>query len=273
MMVLDEKRSKKGHKTRHLALQKDIAKMALMLSVEENCSVIFHGHPFFGHVKNLVIKNNIDHLLVSVKTLKNGSLSVNPGGKELFVSTRLAKTIITSRGGNYDRLVSSGLIVFYNKCNFIQNHPIFIQNIKESSLMKASDTSLFLSNIYSQSTNKAGWVKSTKSKLQSKMTPSELAFITAYTKFFKDKDVQIEYQKPFLVGGRIFYPDFYIPKLKLIVEIDGGYHYTQEQIKKDGERDAILSMHGYGVYRIPNEVALDKNKINSTLELFYSWLH
>jgi len=40
----------------------------------------------------------------------------------------------------------------------------------------------------------------------------------------------------------LYIADFYCHKLKLIVEIDGGYHYEKEQIPKDEERTKIFMM-------------------------------
>ena len=39
--------------------------------------------------------------------------------------------------------------------------------------------------------------------------------------------------------------DFYCPKGKLILEIDGGQHYEREGMKKDHQRDSYL--HGLGL--------------------------
>lgn len=41
--------------------------------------------------------------------------------------------------------------------------------------------------------------------------------------------------------------DFYCPKEKLVVEIDGGQHYESEGMKKDRERDRYLQMLGLTV--------------------------
>ena len=43
--------------------------------------------------------------------------------------------------------------------------------------------------------------------------------------------------------------DFYCPKGKLIVEIDGGQHYENEGMKKDQERDRYLQGLGFTVLR------------------------
>jgi very-short-patch-repair endonuclease len=43
--------------------------------------------------------------------------------------------------------------------------------------------------------------------------------------------------------------DFYCPKGKLIVEIDGGQHYDGEGMKKDQEGGRYLQMLGFTVLR------------------------
>jgi very-short-patch-repair endonuclease len=46
--------------------------------------------------------------------------------------------------------------------------------------------------------------------------------------------------------------DFYCPAAKLIVEIDGGQHYSEENIMKDEVRDKFLSDLGFRVLRFSN---------------------
>jgi very-short-patch-repair endonuclease len=50
--------------------------------------------------------------------------------------------------------------------------------------------------------------------------------------------------------------DFYCPRLKLAIELDGGQHYEQEAIAYDKERDAFISSLGIHVVRIPNNELL-----------------
>ena len=46
--------------------------------------------------------------------------------------------------------------------------------------------------------------------------------------------------------------DFYCAKAKLIVELDGSGHYTEEGELYDEERTAFLEEYGLTVVRIPN---------------------
>lgn len=50
-----------------------------------------------------------------------------------------------------------------------------------------------------------------------------------------------------------FIVDFYCAKAKLILEIDGSQHFTEDGEAYDAERTAILESFGYKVIRISNE--------------------
>ena len=47
--------------------------------------------------------------------------------------------------------------------------------------------------------------------------------------------------------------DFYCHQLKLVIEIDGGYHQTEEQKKLDAERTAAIEFEGLKVIRFTNK--------------------
>lgn len=68
----------------------------------------------------------------------------------------------------------------------------------------------------------------------------------------------------------LFIADFYCPKLKLIIEVDGGYHYTKEQIPKDEERTKILEFNGVRVIRFSNQEIL--SNIEKVLEEIQTYL-
>lgn len=50
--------------------------------------------------------------------------------------------------------------------------------------------------------------------------------------------------------------DFYSHKLKLVIEVDGDYHFIPEQIEKDNYRDESLEKDGLNVIRFTNEEVL-----------------
>lgn len=50
--------------------------------------------------------------------------------------------------------------------------------------------------------------------------------------------------------------DFLFCKSKIIVEIDGGYHFTEKQQQDDAQRTKWLESQGYKVIRFTNEQVL-----------------
>ena len=77
------------------------------------------------------------------------------------------------------------------------------------------------------------------------------------------KETQFYRQKP--IGNYI--TDFYCPKAKLIIEIDGSQHYEEKGIKKDKIRDEYFKSLGLKVLRFTNLDVL-KN-LNGVLEKIY----
>ena len=48
--------------------------------------------------------------------------------------------------------------------------------------------------------------------------------------------------------------DFYIPAKKIVIELDGIQHTTEEHTKSDCERDEALNKWGIAVLRYPNRL-------------------
>ena len=71
-------------------------------------------------------------------------------------------------------------------------------------------------------------------------------------------------RRQYIIGEYIV--DFFFRKSMLIVEIDGGYHFTEEQQKEDITRQNWLEQKGYKVLRFTNEHVLydTDNTINET---------
>ncbi len=66
--------------------------------------------------------------------------------------------------------------------------------------------------------------------------------------------------------------DFYIPEAKLVIEVDGEPHFTEEGKAYDAERDAVLEGYGLRVLRLPNSEVIEhfeeaKAKIARALDL------
>lgn len=80
-------------------------------------------------------------------------------------------------------------------------------------------------------------------------------------------------QKPILTGRKLYFADLYISELNLIIEIDGGYHYTSCQKRKDSNRSTGIWRMGYHVVRLSNRDARNLNKIKAKIELIKNKLN
>ncbi|MGX2955864.1 endonuclease domain-containing protein [Ursidibacter arcticus] len=72
-------------------------------------------------------------------------------------------------------------------------------------------------------------------------------------------------QKPLLN----YIVDFYCPKAKLIIELDGSQHYNPDYQEKDRLRDAELNSLGFTVMRFSNnEIYLEIEAVVEQIYLF-----
>lgn len=75
--------------------------------------------------------------------------------------------------------------------------------------------------------------------------------------------LQFYRQKPILN----FIVDFYCPKANLVIECDGGQHYTAEGLEADRVRDGTLAELGLTVLRFDNRQVL--TEIDDVVELIF----
>lgn len=77
------------------------------------------------------------------------------------------------------------------------------------------------------------------------------------------KGLQFYRQK--IIGNYI--ADFYCPKAKLVIEVDGGHHYSTEGREKDKRRDYYMRGMGIKVLRFSDTEVLAK--IDAVLETIW----
>ncbi len=65
--------------------------------------------------------------------------------------------------------------------------------------------------------------------------------------------IQFYRQKP--IGEYIV--DFYAPKARIVIEVDGGQHFLEEEQKKDSARDLFLTAQGLTVLRFHNREVIE----------------
>ena len=60
----------------------------------------------------------------------------------------------------------------------------------------------------------------------------------------------VAFNRQRVIGGYIV--DFYCPKAKLVIELDGSQHYEEDALLYDEKRTAYLNQHGIIVLRYSN---------------------
>lgn len=88
------------------------------------------------------------------------------------------------------------------------------------------------------------------SRLREQMTEPEKKF----WEYLKAKPLGFKWRRQHPIGAYIL--DFYCHKLKMSIEVDGGYHLADEQRKKDEERTHYLNDLGIKEYRFNNKRVL-----------------
>jgi len=99
-----------------------------------------------------------------------------------------------------------------------------------------------------------------KKKAIKNSTPSEACFWSyiqlCYTGY--------KFTRQAVIGP--YRPDYVCFDLKVIVEIDGGYHFTKEQRLKDAKREKYFINKGFSFKRFTNE-QVNNNAMECVLEL------
>lgn len=103
-----------------------------------------------------------------------------------------------------------------------------------------------------------------RSELLEKSTSAEKSACAILRKM----NIQFVKQYPIWTGRKQYYADIYIPKLKLIIEIDGAYHFNREQKRKDENRSAGIRRLGYHVCRLENKDAYNPKKMANKLKRY-----
>lgn len=108
------------------------------------------------------------------------------------------------------------------------------------------------------------WVHQRRMELMSKTSDAEKMAYHNLVRLGYD----VIKQQPISTGRRIYFADLYIPKLRCIVEIDGGYHRARGQKRKDNNRSQGLWRLGYHVLRLSNHDARSLERVRSKMMRF-----
>ena len=84
-------------------------------------------------------------------------------------------------------------------------------------------------------------------KLRSSMTDAE---IKLWAKLRRKQILNLQFSRQKPIGN--FIVDFYCPKARLVIEVDGGRHYHGQGRENDAARDRYLGSLGLEVIRFSN---------------------
>lgn len=82
------------------------------------------------------------------------------------------------------------------------------------------------------------------------MTEAELVLWTQ----IRNRQLGVKFLRQYVIGNYIV--DFFCASKQLVVEIDGKYHYVEDNPKFDQIRDQYLTQLGYKILRFTNEQVL-----------------
>ena len=73
-------------------------------------------------------------------------------------------------------------------------------------------------------------------------------------------------QYPVRTGRKLFFADIAIPSLRMVLEIDGGYHSTCKQKRLDRNRSACIRRMGWHVCRLTNRDARSMEAVRAKID-------
>jgi very-short-patch-repair endonuclease len=102
--------------------------------------------------------------------------------------------------------------------------------------------------------------------LRQSMTPAEASLWTLINKRQLDGE---RFLRQYSIGNYIV--DFYCPRCRLAIELDGQPHFEEAQIEYDQQRTAFLNQQGVRVLRFENFEVFDYPQ--RTLDTIREYLH
>lgn len=142
----------------------------------------------------------------------------------------------------FKKKVVSNRLNEYNKANYIEDYRIIGQfcNLPKS---------------------KKEWIEDTREQLKAKANKYENLF----GEYLIKKKIKFVHQAPFIINGKIYFLDFYIPSKRIAIEVDGQYHDSLYQEDYDDVRDYNFNSIGIKTIRIANNETMDANQLDIRL--------
>lgn len=85
--------------------------------------------------------------------------------------------------------------------------------------------------------------------------------------FLLSHDVKFIHQAPFVINGKIYFLDFFIPSLRIAIEVDGVSHSWYDHPNKDSNRDMDFKTIGVKTIRISNDEVSSKKYLEIRMKI------
>lgn len=225
--------------------------------LEEECFVVVNPewHSKFVEIDEPFDKNHgLHHFRVNVTKTSYG-YKIGRGKKNIIVHKSLVEkmdNLLLDSG----QIFPSGILIPYDFKSYKESKENDKEIRKEKSrLYKERVDALIRSDPeyakkVEQYHKRKDWINKTRKKNLENPTKSEELL---YDKLLKRFGNKVKVQHQITVNRHIYFLDFYIKSIRLAIEVDGAYHLTKEQRRKDLERDANLASIGIKTVRIRNE--------------------
>lgn len=106
--------------------------------------------------------------------------------------------------------------------------------------------------------HKKEWIEDTREALKNKANKYEMLL----GEYLINSGIKFVHQAPFVINGKIYFLDFFIPNKRLAIEVDGQYHSSMYQEEYDNTRDDNFKSIGIKTIRIGNNETLNKNQLD-----------
>ena len=95
--------------------------------------------------------------------------------------------------------------------------------------------------------------KAFRKELRNSMTSAEVVL----WQMLKGKQIEgFKFRRQFGIGP--FVVDFYCPTLRLVIELDGAYHFSEEMESYDEQRSLYLARNDIKVLRFENRIVFEE---------------
>lgn len=229
----------------------------LEINIMYNCSISAHSRELKRIVKNLA-------------TAKEKELGLKRGSAEWCkMRTQIKRELLkkTAEMEQKHNYIAPKLRRVYCKKDMDAIKMFFIKYVLEDENGEEVDRISFTSDSDNLEPKLIKWCIKHRKSLKNNATDAEKEVLS----YLSSIRCEAFFQKAFYICDNVYFADIYLPKYKIVIEIDGDYHDTNEQTLKDNTRSTYLYSIGIPVLRMSNEEAFSRERLHNTMIEIYKF--